>query len=356
MKRSMCGLIVLAAVAGLGSCGGDPTADSIGVGEHIVADPTTVFVDEGASEFVVVQLLDTLGNQQAADFEVQNVGAGITVEKDTTYLQTTIGTNLETASRFIVGGQTPVATTFDVVSGGVTTTVPVKVVPASFAATFSNLAPVQNEVVTITAAPGYKFRPDANVEFDGAPSVVTVRSPDSTSFSFVPAPTLDTLPRRTVGVVTGVEAPNIPGVALEVPAADSVLIPSIDTLFPAAAPGTAPVIPTPPAGQTSGFFDAGAFTGADVTGDGGIGAQYYQFTVTEAGIYTVAVGWESTSDVDLIICSDASCADADNNNFIGASSLNPESVDLNLVPGTYRFAAVLFDGPPPGRIQLSITH
>ena len=62
MKRSMCGLIVLAAVAGLGSCGGDPTADSIGVGERIVADPTTVFVGEGGSEFVVVQLLDTLGN------------------------------------------------------------------------------------------------------------------------------------------------------------------------------------------------------------------------------------------------------------------------------------------------------
>ncbi len=356
MKRSMCGLIVLAAVAGLGSCGGDPTGDSIGVGEHIVADPTSVFVGEGGSEFVVVQLLDTLGNQQAADFEVQNVGAGITVEKDTTYLQTTIGTQLETASRFIVSGQTPVATTFDVVSGGISTTVPVKVVPASFAATFSNPAPVQNEVVTITAAPGYKFLPDANIEFAGAPSVVTVRSPDSTSFSFVPAPTLDTVALRTDGVVTGVEAPNIPGVALEVPTADSITIPSIDTLFPAAAPATAPVIPTPPAGQTSGFFDAGAFTGADVTGDGGIGAQYYQFTVTEAGIYTVAVGWESTSDVDLIICSDASCADADNNNFIGASSLNPESVDLNLIPGTYRFAAVLFDGPPPGRIQLSITH
>lgn len=355
MKRSMCGLIALAAVAGLGSCGGDPTADSIGVGERIVADPTSVFVGEGATEFVVVQLLDTLGNQQAADFEVQNVGAGITVVKDTTYLQTTIGTHLETAARFIVGGQSPVATTFDVVSGGVSTTIPVKVVPASFAATFSNPAPVQNEVVTITAAPGYKFRPDANVEFGGAPSVVTVRSPDSTSFSFVPAPTLDTVPLKTVGIVTGVEAPNIPGVALEVPTADSVTIPQIDTLAGADAPATAPVIPTPPAGQTTGFFDASAFTGADVTGDGGVGAQYYQFTVTEAGVYTVAVEWPGASDLDLIICSDASCADADNNDFVAASTLNPESRDLVLTPGTYHFAVVFFE-TFPGRIQLSITH
>jgi len=352
----MCGLIVLAAVAGLWSCGGDPTGDSIGVGEHIVADPTTVFVGEGGSEFVVVQLIDTLGNQLAADFEIQNVGSGITVEKDTTFLRTTIGTSLETSSRFTVSGGAPVATTFDVVSGDQTLSVPVKVVPASFAATFSNPAPVQNEVVTITAAPGYKFLPDANVEFGGAPSVVTVRSPDSTSFSFVPAPTLDSVPLRTVGVVTSVEAPNIPGVALDVPTADSITLQSIDTLVGAAAPATAPVIPTPPAGQTTGFFDAGAFTGADVTGDGGIGAQYYQFTVTEAGIYTVAVEWPGATDLDLIICSDASCADADNNDFTAASSLNPESRDLNLLPGTYHFAVVDFEGLPPGRIQLSITH
>jgi hypothetical protein len=345
--------MVLAAVAGLGSCGGDPTGDQIHEGERIVADPTSVFVGEGQSEFIV-ELVDALGNQMAADFQVQNAGSGITVEKDTTFLQTTIGTHLETSSRFVVSGQSPVATTFEVVSGDKTLIVPVKVVPASFAATFSVPAPAQNEPLTITAAPGYKFHPDANVEFLGTPSVVTFFSPDSTFFTFVPAPA----PSATLtnGVVTGVEPPNIPGVGLDVPTVDSITVPLLDTLAGAEAPASAPTIPTPPVGQTSGFFDAGGFTGADVSGDGGLGAQYYHFTVAEAGTYTFSVGWEGGADIDLVLCPDATCSNPANNDFVAAGASNPEAADYDLVPGTYTAAVVLFDGAAPSRVDMTLTR
>jgi len=78
MKRSMCGLIVLAAVAGLGSCGGDPTGDQIEQGQQVVAGPSSVFLSTGGSEFVTVQVLDQLGNQLPVDFQPLNVGPGIT--------------------------------------------------------------------------------------------------------------------------------------------------------------------------------------------------------------------------------------------------------------------------------------
>ncbi|MFL5461058.1 MAG: hypothetical protein ACJ8AY_10285, partial [Gemmatimonadales bacterium] len=129
MKRSMCGLIVLAAVAGLASCGGDPTGDQIEQGQQVIADPSSMFLSTGGSEFVVVQVLDELGNQLPVNFEALNVGPGITVVRDSTYLQTTIGTNLETAQRFIVTGTAPTATQFELASNGVSTTIPVKVTP-----------------------------------------------------------------------------------------------------------------------------------------------------------------------------------------------------------------------------------
>jgi hypothetical protein len=350
MKRSMCGLVVLAVATGVWSCNGDPT-DSIRGNERVLADPASVFVGEGESEFLTVEMVDDQGNQLASDFDAQNVGAGITVEKDTTYLRTTIGTRLETSTRFIVTGLEPVATTFELVSGSQTITIPVKVVPASFAATFSNPAPAQNEPLTVTAEPGYKFAPSASITFGGDPAVVVSRAPDSTSFTFVPPPA--PAATRAIGTVTGVVAPNIPGVALVVPTVDSITVPFLDTIAGAEAPGSAPVIPTPLPGQASAFFDAGDFTGLDVTGDGGLGARYYQFTVTEPGIYTVAVDWDGGADMDMVLCTDAACT-PDNNSFLGAGASHPESVDFDLVAGTYRVAAVLFSGAAPPRVDITI--
>ena len=106
----------------------------------------------------MVQVLDELGNQLPVDFQPQNVGPGITVERDTTYLQTTIGTHLETAQRFIVTGTAPTATQFDLVSGGLSTTIPVKVTPTGTTATLSNPAPAMNEPLTVTLPGGLQVR------------------------------------------------------------------------------------------------------------------------------------------------------------------------------------------------------
>jgi hypothetical protein len=128
MKRSMCGVIALFAVTSLWACNGDPT-ESIRTGEKIIATPTSVVVEQGTTEFVTVQLVDGQGNQLGADFQAQDIAAGISVTKDETYLATTNGERVPTSARFAVGGVDPgVTSQFVVAAGGATLTVPVRVV------------------------------------------------------------------------------------------------------------------------------------------------------------------------------------------------------------------------------------
>jgi hypothetical protein len=347
MKRSMCGLVLLTAAFGLASCGGDPTKDSIQEGEQVVADPSSVFVDAGSSKFVNVQLLDVLGNAQAADFEAQNPTSGITVEKDTTYLQTTIGTHLQTGARFLVTGVTPGAASFDIVSSGQTTTIPVKVVPTSFAATISNPAPAVNEEVTITLPAGYTFAAGASISTDKGTGVVRSFAPDSTNISAI-------IPPGSSGAVTidSVHVDFLPGVTLAGLPTEATVTADSTPLPGTAAPGTAPTMPVPALDANTAFMDVGAFTAADITGDGGIGAQYYKLVVTQAGDYTFTTSWDGVSDLDPVLCHDTGCAVSD---FAGTGSDNPEVATLTLAPGTYYLGVVLFGGAAPATFSVQIS-
>jgi len=343
----MCGLIVLAAAAGLG-CGGDPTGDQVEQGQQVVADPSSVFLSTGGSEFVVVQVLDQLGNQLPVDFQPQNVGPGITVERDTTYLQTTIGTHLETAQRFIVTGTASTATQFDLVSGDVSTTIPVRVIPTSFAATFSNPAPAVNEEVTITLPAGYKFAPGASIATDKGTGVVRSFSADSTSINAI-------IPPGSAGAVTldSVHVDFLPGVTLGGLPTDATVTADATPLAGTDAPASAPAVPVPAIGATTAFMDVGTFTAPDISTDGGVGAQYYQLVVPAAGDYSILLNWDGAADLDLELCSDATCSDG--GTFLGTGTDQPELGTITLAPGTYYLDVVLFAGgaPPTFSAQIS---
>jgi pre-peptidase len=372
MKRMMCGLAVITMAAASWSCNGDPTSDIRGQGEHVIADPTHVVIGLGSQKFVTLQELDVQGNQQAVDFDVRNVGPGITVVEDTTYLLTTVGTHLQTSQRFVVTGSDLVNSSFTVGTGSDTLQIPVTVTPVEVTPAFSNTAPAQNEPVTVTAPAGYSFLPNAFVSFGADQAVTLSRSEDGTTITVLPQPAFPdpteippTAKFRT-GTIDSVEAGYIPGVPLVLPTTDSVLIPLLDTVPGHDAPGTAPVIPTPALGQTSAFFDTGKFTGTDITGDSdpanGPSAQYYQFTMTEAGSVNITLNWPASSvaDLDLVLCSDPSCSAP---NTVAAGASHPESGDYNLAAGTYYIVAVFFasTAPPalpdwPTRLDLVITR
>lgn len=359
MKRSMWGLTLLAAATGLWSCNGDPTGD-LRAGEKIVADPSAVFVDEGADKFVTVELVDGQGNQIATVFQAQNVGAGITVVEDPTFLETTIGTRLPTQARFIVTGLAPSVSSFVVAAGDTSLTIPVRVLPTSFAATFSNAAPVQNEVVTITAPAGFSLLAVTGVVVGADTGVVVTHAADGSTVSFVPKSGL--APGINVATVIGASSSLYPTVPLSIPTQDSITVAQVAPLAGTAAPGTAPTFTAPLVGFVTAFFDAGTFTGADVTGDGGAGAQYYKIVIPEAGDYSISVNWDGVTDLDAFLCVDAACSFAPpalGPTRIGPGNAQPETSILTLTPATYFLAIPSFHTTPleiPPRISVTITR
>jgi hypothetical protein len=346
MTHSKCGLLLLLAAAGAVACGGDPTSSFREGNERIVATPSSLFLNQGAQIFVVTELQDAQGNQLDATFDPTDVGSEITVERDSTFLETTNGTTLKTRERFIVTGVSPGLTSFTVRSGSVSLAVSVRVIPTSIAATFSNAAPAPNEPVIITLPSGFAFHADATVESDLGPGVVLSFSADSTSISAL-------IPPSSTGPLTlgGFGAAFLPGLSLTLATADPITAAaSVGT----ESTGTAPSVPVPAAaGDSTIFLGGGAFSGADITGDGGSGAQYFKVTVTQAGDYKFVTGWANDADVDNVVCFDANCATAD---FSGASSSNPETSSVTLTPGTYYLCVVLFAGTAPGSFSVKILN
>ena len=344
MKRSMCGLVLFAAAAGLWSCNGDPTGD-FRVGEEVVADPTSVFVDEGSSKFVTVEVVDSQGNQLSGNFAAENVGAGITVEKDTTFLETSTGQPISTAARFIVTGVAPGATSFDVTSGSATKTIPVRVIPLSVLATFTPAAPAADEPVTITLPAGFTFAADAGVASNLGAGIVLSVATDGTSMTALIVP-------GSIGPLTlsGFGAAFLPGLPLTLSTVDVI------TAAPFAGIGataTAPVIPVPAVvGDSTIILGGTGWTAADITGDGGVGAQYYKFTVASAGDYHFVTNWPNDADLDAVVCFDAACAGGA---FAGTGLTQPEDGVLTLAAGTYYFCVVLFAGTGPDSFNVTIT-
>jgi hypothetical protein len=108
-------------------------------------------------------------------------------------------------------------------------------------------------------------------------------------------------------------------------------------------------------GDHTAFFDAGTWTGADITGDGGLGAQYYKVIVTTPGAVTITTDWNNDADIDVVLCSNVGCTVAD---FTAVSGAQPESATYTLAAGTFFLAVVGFDVDPRSGIlpsQITVT-
>jgi hypothetical protein len=342
MKRLFGGSVVFAASLVLVSCSSDPTSDFRGTPTRIVADPSSIFLDQGTNLPVNVRLEDDQGDPLTADFEIAATGTGITVDRNEDFLGTTVGAPLGSEAQFVVfAGNTPVATSFTLTAGGLSLEIPVKVTPTSLVATFSNPAPAINEPVTITAE-GFTFLPEAAISVGGKPALIL--SNDGASVTFLPVPG-STGP----ALVEGIAVNFLPTAPLSLETTTEISVPAFTGTE---SPATAPAIPVPAAGGSVLIYDGGVFAGADITGDGGVGAQYYTFTVTEAGDYHFVTDWVGDdTDIDAIVCFDAACSDGA---FAGTGVTHPEDGTLTLAPGTYYFVSVLFAGPPvPFNVTIS---
>jgi hypothetical protein len=350
MKRSMCGGFLLATLAGILACSGDPTGDLIGKNLTIEPDPKTVFLSPGETKPVTISVVDEQGNEQdLTGFNFQASSADITVVEDTTFLTTSTGQRLGTSRRINVTGVNPAAAKVTLTSNGQTFDVPVVVGPASAAVTLSASTVAVNQPITITFQGPFKFGEGAAATVGGAPGVVLGLSTDSTTMTLLPPP-------GAAGplVLDSVAPTYAPTLRFSVPTGDSITVAALAPVAGTGSPSTAPALTIPAAGTSTGFFDVGTFTAADITSDGGLGGQYYKMDITEAGTYTITTNWDNDADIDILLCSDTTCSDG--GDFLSTGVDQPETDSRDLVPGTYYLAVVLFAGTAPGSVSILLQH
>ena len=235
--------IVFGALAVL-ACSGDPTGNE-STPTAIQSNPDPVFVTQGDSQPVIVQVLDEDGNVLQADFTATNVGSGITVRLDPTYQQVTTGNPIQRGARFFVTGVSLAHTSFTVNALGLSQEIEVTSVPGELDAEITDSLPDLGDTISITAPTGTFFTDSSSVSFNGAEAVITTK--DATTITFIPMPNVDG-PALVTNV--GVESNSAVVFALTTPfriKTDS--IPDIGTTISNLAPALGdPITLTLPAG------------------------------------------------------------------------------------------------------------
>lgn len=217
----------------------------------------------------------------------------------------------------------------------------------SIPSTLSSTTPALGEELTLTRTDAaFSFDADAAVSV-GLPATVTSVAADGSSISFVPAP-------GSAGSVT-VDGVTIVGFSLTLPAQEpSITVPPATPIAGTGDPATAPAIAVPAVGETTRVFDDAVFTAADITGDGGVGAQYYSITVGAPTTLTISISsGDGAPDLDGVLCNDTACSAPD---FSLASTAHDESAEVTLAAGTHILAVVNFDGAATDFVLIQVAR
>ena len=219
----------------------------------------------------------------------------------------------------------------------------------SFAVSASTNTPATaNTPVTLTATSAiYKFDPDnTTIDVAGVPAIILGFGADSSSATILAPPSTNGTVNVTNGLVVGIALGQLP-TPINMTGGPVASMAGTDD------PATAPTVALPAVGAINAFFEAGNFTGADITGDGGDAAKYYRVDVPVDGTYHISTNWPNTADIDLVICADVGCASAD---FSQATGAQPQGQNYDLTAGTYYIAVILWTGTAPDWVTLEIQH
>ncbi|MFL5403435.1 MAG: hypothetical protein ACJ8BF_11530 [Gemmatimonadales bacterium] len=254
MNRLYLGMAVLVLSVAVTSCG-DPTGDLRGNPAKVVATPSSITLDQGATQNVIVSVVDEQGNElpePVTDVTVSPASLA-TVVIDPTFLAGTDTTGQPqipdpTRTQLVVTAVERNAGTVTVTAGGKSVAIPIRVLPVAtaFDATFSNQAPALAELVTVTAPAGFAFTDSSVVTFAGAPTpIVTARTANTLTF----LPGANTVGPATITEVVPSYAPTL---SLDFTTVDAIATPvfdSLDATFSTTTPASSqPVTMTAPVG------------------------------------------------------------------------------------------------------------
>lgn len=233
MKRILRGTVFLALTAVFGACSSESGPTQDGTPDHIVAEPSVVFIARGDSQSVKLRLVDQQGTSLKQPISISGFGTGINVRADSsvrpiyetsdslvfnpnsTELQVWVSTNALASSNFTVA------------AGGKTLDIPVVVTPGkSEPFQFSTLAPALGDVVTVNASTDLVFLPSSQMIF-GLDTLTPVSvAADGSSLTFNAAPGL-----LGPAVITDVTLSYNTNVKFPVTASDTMNSPPLDEPF-----------------------------------------------------------------------------------------------------------------------------
>ena len=337
MNRNVRSSVLLAACVGLWSCTTDPTGDLGGTADHIIADPSSIFVETGATEILEVQLYDEQGSPLAASYTVANASPNIDIVVDEEFLpEYDKDGNLVTPEevlrlRVAVTGLSAASTSFTISADGVDLVVPVRVLPASFNPTFEPAVADFGDTVLVTAPAGYTFSDNLIVSSEGVRDAYVVSvAPDGLTALVIPAPGTD-------GPLTldGVFIDFAPGARLTLPTDGALTRPLLDD------PLTAPEVTIPGVGESVTIFDVP-----------GSSPQFYKFVLGTATTLKTTIDWaDADADIDVAWYDGAG-------NFLGyfgaGTAAHPEVSTHAFAAGTYVIGPEIYDGDPGAWYNIKI--
>lgn len=192
MNRLIRGKVVLAAALVALSCKGDPTSELRNGPDHLVADPSALYVPNGTSKTVQVRLVDEQGNGLESNFTLGTIGPGITVVEDPDFglvyndKGQLVKPDKPLVVQYIVTPTEFTATEFVVKAGGKVDTIPVRTAPTTIGTGITPSTASIGDTITITAPAGLEFNlTDTRVIFPPR-DTATIITITANSVSFVP--------------------------------------------------------------------------------------------------------------------------------------------------------------------------
>ncbi len=360
MNRLTLGTVPMLAILVLGGCSTDSTDDLRNGVDKLVAQPTLLSLAPGQSKTVEVGAVDAQGNQLSTAYEATDVGAGITVRRDSTFLPifvddtTLVVPPTGPRFRFVVTaaeGNNFQTSSFKVVGGGKDVTIPVRVEPlTTIAVQISNQTPALGEVVTLTMPAGLTLTPDATVSFadESQLPVIISRAPDGTSISFLVPPNFSG-PLRVNGVQSAV-APDVVFTPLTDLTVTAPQFDSIDVVFSTATPTIGQTITAtlPALMKFGGTFD---FDGAGVGGPA-VPATFLPFQGQVSTNEPITLGPDSTTATFLAPANAVGPARIDSIIFPGGFKLSLPTRTAITVPSIGDTAFVTFSTSTPALGEL----
>lgn len=283
MKRFV---TTLAAMALLTACFDDPTSDLRGGPSEIRLSRSVVFLNPGASVVVQGTLLDGQGNVLPGVVSFSTADASVATAADVDTLEGQTETSGEITG--VAGGATYVRAS----GGGVTDSIYVIVIPATFTGTIAPATTTVGTDIVISSTSLLTFDPDAvTVAVNGIPMFITAATASSVSFQAaeVSGGTVTISGLKLGGTI------DLPG-SLDATTAITVTdISDNDT--------TTALAVTPPAAVGDSVIVYGAMSGADVR-------DYLKFTMPVTAAITVRIEFigdgsgsdDDNPDYDLVVC------------------------------------------------------